>query len=189
MSSTEILADFSRNRLDGEPVPEDLKILLPHRDELAERTGFRLEWAEEWAPWLDTSALTPTDLQNPDIIANLRASREVCRFIAFVAEQNGRYLGYWRSPSHRSVANSPLVVFDGERQFHLCIASSFAETLLEKSFGHQGFEELRAWLQSIGISIGWQNPNQLTFPHEKLSPKEMYKELFERYRRALSPGE
>lgn len=55
MSSTEILADFSRNRLDGEPVPEDLKILLPHRDELAERTGFRLEWAEEWAPWLDTS--------------------------------------------------------------------------------------------------------------------------------------
>ncbi len=41
MSSTEILSQFSVNRLNGEPVPDDLKILLPHRDELAERTGIR----------------------------------------------------------------------------------------------------------------------------------------------------
>jgi hypothetical protein len=189
MSSTEILSQFSSNRLDGEPVPDDLKILLPHRDELAERTGIRLEWAEGWAPWLSKGGLTQTDRQNPENIANLRAILEVCRFIACVAEQNGRYFGYWRSPTGRTVANSPLVVFDGEGQFHLCIASTFAEAVLEKSYGHEGFEELRSWLQSVGILIGWENPSQLTFPHEKLPPKELYKELFHRYRLALSPGE
>jgi hypothetical protein len=187
MTSTEILSEFSRNRLDGEPVPDDLKILLHHRDELAERTGIRLDWAEEWAPRLVTSSLSQADRQDPDIIANLRAIHEVCRFITFVAEQNGRYFGYWRGPTHRSVASSPLVVFDNDGLFHLCIASSFAETILEKSYGHEGFHEFRSWLQSIGISIGWENPSQLTFPHEKLAPKEMYKELFERYRKALSP--
>ena len=188
MSSTEILSEFSRNRLDGEPVPDDLSILLRHRDELAQRTGIRLESAEEWAPWRDTSLLTQNDRQDPDAIASFRAVHEVSRFIAFVAEQNGRFFGYWRGPTRRTVANSPLVVLDGDGQFHLCIASSFAEAVLEKHYGHEGFEELRAWLQSVGITIGWENPSQLTFPHEKLPPKEMYKDLFHRYRKALSPG-
>ncbi len=189
MNSTEILSQFSSNRLDGEPVPDDLKILLPYRDELAAKTGIRLEWAEGWAPWLDTSDLSQGDHRDPDIIAKYRALHEVCRFIAFVAEQKGRYFGYWRSPTRRTVASSPLVVFDGEGQFHLCIGASFAEAVLEKSYGHSGFGELRSWLQSLGITIGWENPSQLTFPHEKLPPKEMYRELFERYRKALTPRE
>ncbi len=188
MNSTEILSQFSRNRLGGEPVPDDLKILLPHRDELAERTGIRLEWAEGWAPWLDSSYLSEEELSQADIVANLRAIEEVCRLIAFVAEdEDEQYLGYWRGPTHRPVADSPLVFFDDEGQFHLCIASRFAETLLEREYGREGFKKLRAWLRSLGISIGWETPNQLTCPHEKLSPKELHKELFSRYRKELSP--
>ena len=188
MNSTEILAQFSQNRLDGEPVPEDLKILLPHRDELAERTGIRMEWAEGWTPWLDTSYLSEDELRNPEIVANLRAIREVCRRIAFVAEdQDDQCFGYWRGPTHRSVANSPLVVFDDEGEFHLCIASSFAEAILEREYGRDGFKKLRAWFRSLGIPIGWETPSQLTYPHEKLAPKDLHRELFERYRGEPSP--
>jgi hypothetical protein len=186
MSSTEILAQFSRNRLDGEPVPDDLLILLPHRDELAERTGIRLEWAEGWAPWLDTSDLSETDHSNPDIRANIRAIHDVCRYVAFVAaDQDQQYLGYWRGPGRRQVAKSPLVFFDNDGEFHLCIASTFAEAVLEKAYGLEGFDELRAWFESLGISIGWDSPSQLTYPHEKLPPKELRRRFFESYRRQL----
>src|SRR5207248_1364841 len=76
MISREVFSQFSRNRLDGEPVPKDLTILLPHRDELAERTGIRLEWAEGWAPWLETSDRSQTECRDPDVIANIRAIEE-----------------------------------------------------------------------------------------------------------------
>jgi hypothetical protein len=189
MNSTEILAQFSRNRLDGEPVPDDLKILLPHRDELTERTGIRLEWAEGWAPWLDTTYLTDGDRSNPDIMANVRAIHEVCGFVAFVAaDEDEQYFGYWRGPGRRQVAKSPLVVFDNEGQFHLCIASTFAEAVLERAYGREGFKELRAWFESVGISIGWDSPSQLTYPHEKLPPKELHRRFYESYRRqSLDP--
>jgi hypothetical protein len=166
-------------------VPDDLKILLPHRDELAERTGIRLEWAEGWKPWLNPSDPSEPDRRDPDILANLRAIHEVCGHIAFIAaEPDQGFFGYWRGPAHRKVASSPLVFFDHNRQFHLCIASSFAEAVLEKVYGGAGFENLRAWLQSLGISIGWDSPSQLTYPHEKLPPKELHKVLFQRYRTA-----
>jgi hypothetical protein len=183
MSSTEILSQFSQNRLNGEPVPDDLKILLPHRDELAARTGIRLELAEAWAPWLDTSHVSEADRLDPDRVANLRAIHSVCAHIAFIAVRGDEeFFGYWRGPARRSVANSPLVFLDNEVQFHLCIASSFAEAVLEQAYGGEGFNDLRAWLQSLGISIGWDSPSQLTYPHEKLPPKELYKVLYQRYR-------
>ncbi|MGP0068680.1 MAG: hypothetical protein ACLQGP_34400 [Isosphaeraceae bacterium] len=186
MSSTEILAQFSRNRLDGEPVPDDLKILLPHRDELAERSGIRLEWAEGWAPWSDTTYLTDADRSNPDIMANVRAIQEVCGYIAFVAAgQNEQFFGYWRGPGRRKVARSPLVVRDDEGQFHLCISSTLAEAILEKTYGRKGFDELRAWFESLGISIAWECPSQLTYPHEKIPPKELHRRFYETYRQQM----
>lgn len=190
MDSSEVFSQFSHNRLDGEAVPDDLRILLPHRDELAARSGFRLVLDEDWAPWLDPGASAESVHADPAAVANLRATAEVCRLIAFVAEDGeGQYVGYWRGPSHRKVVLSPLVVYDRTGQFHLCVSSTFAESVLERAYGNEGFPELRDWFQSLGISIGWDSPSQLTFPHEKLPPKEMYRQLSERYLRSLLPGE
>jgi len=186
MDSSELFSRFSINRLDGEPVPDDLCILLPHRDELAERSGIRLVLDDDWAPWLDTSGLGEAVRNDPDAAANIRALSEVCRLIAFVAvDPAGQYLGYWRGPTRRKLAESPLVVLDSSSQFHLCVSSTFAEAVLERAYGHEGFPDLRGWLQSIGITIGWESPSQLTFPHEKLPPKELHRQLFERYRSSL----
>ena len=117
MSSTEILSQFSRNRLDGESVPDDLKILLPHRDELAERTGIRLEWAEGWAPWLDTSHLSEADRRIPDTMANIRAIEEVCGHIAFVAAAEDEEItsATMRARPGVGVADSLLVFFEQRR--------------------------------------------------------------------------
>jgi hypothetical protein len=183
MSSDEILAQFSRNRLEGEPVPHDLQVFLPLRDELAQRTGVRLEWAEGWAPWLASLELNEAERGDSDLAAALRATEDVCRLIAFVASlEDDSYLGYWRGPSHRSVAESPLVLFGSKGQFHLLAASSFAEAILAREYGRERFAKLRAWLRALGIPIGWDSPSILTYPHEKSTPRELHKQLFERYR-------
>src|SRR5262249_24578340 len=113
MVANSVLEQFSRNRLDGEPAPGDLGILLPHRDELAERTSIRLEWAEDWAPWKDANFLSDAEPLGPDATPNVRAIKEVSRHIAFIgADQAGQLFGYWRGPSHRTVEESPLVILD-----------------------------------------------------------------------------
>jgi hypothetical protein len=183
MVANNVLEQFSRNRLDGEPVPGDLRILLPHRDELAERTSIRLEWAEDWAPWQDANFLIDAEPLGRDSTPNVRAIKDVCRHIAFVgADQAGQLFGYWRGPSHRKVEESPLVILDDKRHFHLCIASNFAEAILARAYGREHFTKLRAWLRALGISIDWQSPDQLTIPYEVSTPKDLHRELFERYR-------
>jgi hypothetical protein len=183
MDSSELYSQFSINRLDGEPVPDDLWILLPYRDELTVRSGVRLELVEDWTPWLDQTALGEAVRSDPAAAADLRARADVARLCAFIAEDaGGEYLGYWRGPSHRHIPGCPIVVLDQAGQFHLCAAQSFAEAVLERSYAHPEFRELRDWLQSLGISIAWDSPSQLTLPHEKLPPRELYRRLFEQYR-------
>ena len=139
MDPSEVFSLFSINRLDGEPVPDDLRILLPHRDELAGRSGIRLELDEDWAPWLDAGALARGRALRPGrrgrtpgpgrgLPAAARSSRP---------DREGQYLGYWRGPSHRKVASSPLVVLDDDGQFHLCVAPTFAEAVLERAYGRE----------------------------------------------------
>jgi hypothetical protein len=186
MDPSELFSQCSINRLDGEPVPDDLQILLAHQDELAARSGVHLVLDEDWSPWLDTSGLAEAVRTDPDAAADLRARAEVCRLCAFVAvDRAGHYLGYWRNPSRRKVVHSPIVVLDRPSQFHLCVAQTFAEAVLERAYGREGFQDLRDWFQTLGITVGWESPSQLTFPHEKLPPKEMYRQLFERYRGSL----
>jgi hypothetical protein len=188
MDPSEVFSLFSINRLDGEPVPDDLRILLPHRDELAARGGVHLELDDDWAPRIDAGALADAARSDPETVADLRARAEVCRLCAFVAhDRAGRYLGYWRGVSRRKVDGSPLVVLDDSGQFHLCAAQTFAEAVLERAYGREEFQDLRDWFRSLGISVGWESPGQLTLPHEKLPPKELHRQLFDRYRRSLLP--
>src|SRR5262249_45842161 len=185
MDLSELFSEFSMNRLDGEPVPDDLGLLLTHRDELAGRTGLALESGDHWAPPSHRRA-GGTPPGAPDGAGAPRARAAVCRLCAFVAHDRERsYLGYWRGPTKREIASSPIVVLDGNGQFHLCAAQTFAEAVLERAYGRPEFAELREWLRSLGIPIGWDSPAQSTFPHAKLPPKELHRQLAEQYRRSL----
>jgi hypothetical protein len=173
------LAQLSANRLSGEPVPEDLKLLCAHHEHLHDRFGIILEWRPHWAPWLDTSYLSAAEQQDPDIVANLRATEDVCRLIAFVAaSEDSEFIGYWRGPQGRTVAESPLVVLDNEGQFELCAGRTCAEAILARA---GRFEEMRDWLRSIGIALVWESESDVTWPEDTHDPHKLHWDLYDRY--------
>lgn len=184
MDQDRIVEEFRENRLGGEPVPADVRLLLPHADELSDRTGFTLHWEADWSPWLDTSYLSAADRANPDIAANVRAIAEVCGHVAFVAaHEDGEYLGYWRGPEGRAVAGSPLVKLDNEGQFELCRGTTLAEALLGQVYGEDEFADLRDWLRSVGVAVRAEAEADLADPEDEPTPDELHADLYRRYRR------
>jgi hypothetical protein len=183
MSLELILSQFSKTRLNGEPVPRDVQLLLEHSEELVERTGISLNWNEDWAPWLDTSYLRPEERTNADIIANLQAINDVCQLIAFVAmDDEDQYLGYWRGPTNRKVADSPFVLLDNEGQFNLNAGTNLAEAILANTYGQDRFDALRDWLRSLGFLIRYKNVDEIPYPIEEHSPHDMHTNLFRNLR-------
>ncbi len=175
----DVIVQFSTNRLRGEPLPADLKVLLEHHDELLRRTGIELNWTANWAPWLDTSYLSDAERKNPDIAANLLAIEEVCRLSAFVAAcEDGEYLGYWRGPADRSVAESPLVALDSEGQFRISAGRTFAEAVLAL-LGVP--PKLRDWMRSLGIVVPWETENDIAWPDEAHDPGSLHKQSYYRH--------
>jgi hypothetical protein len=183
MTLERIESQFSQNRLNGEPVPDDVKTLLANRDEFQERTAVVLNWKKGWAPWLDTSYLSAEECANPDIAANVQAIAEVCGLIAFVAaDEEDNYFGYWRAIKKRPIANSPLVRLDNEGQFELLAGATFAEAILgTQTHDSEQFAELRDWLRSIDIPIEWESLKDATYPKVKDQPDDMHKELYYRF--------
>jgi hypothetical protein len=180
--SKKAASPFSTNRLAGEPVPEDVQILLEHAEELAERTGIVLHSEKDWAPWADTSYLSAEDLANADTAANVRAISEVHALIAYIAvDDEDQYLGYWRGPDNRKVADSPLVFFDNEGQFELCPGSTFAEAVLSR-VSEDDFEELREWFGELGIEIAAESQDDLPSPKMTDTPDKLHGELYRRYK-------
>jgi hypothetical protein len=189
MKKTSIFDAFSNYRLGGEPIPEDVKILLEHAEALTERTSFELHWEKDWTPWTDTSYLSETELTDPDIIANIRATNEICDLISFVAaDDQDTLIGYWRGSSMRAIAKSPLVTYDNEGQFDFCSGATLAEAILGiYGYGEEGenpeFLELRDWLKSIGITVQAKFADDLWHPYDWPDhPNKMRDELYERYK-------
>ena len=172
---------FSARRLNGEPVPNDVKILLGHTEELVARSGIKLSCEAEWTPWLDTSYLTEADRSNPDIIANMRAIADVCRLISFIAaHEDGEYYGYWQGPSMRPVNNAPLVLLDNEGQFRLC-GSTFTEAVLSRTYDEEEFSEMRDWLRSLNIESLPETLSAVASPQVETAPHELHNSLYYRY--------
>ena len=182
MSGMRNVEAFSKYRLGGEPVPADVVILIDHQDELLERTGIELNWKKAWAPWSDTSYLSPEDWANPDIAANVRAIGEVCGMIAFVAANEDReYFGYWLGLKKRAVEKSPLVRLDNEGQFSLCGVSNFAEVVLSQSADDEQFDEWRSWLVSLGVEVKLVSLEAMKYPEEKTPPDKVHNQLYRNY--------
>jgi hypothetical protein len=182
MDDVESLDVFSRNRLNGGPVPKDLEVLFTNREELAQWTGIELRAEEGWAPWLDTSYLNERERADPDIAANVRAIADVCGMIAFVAaDDDDQYLGYWRGPDNRPVADAPLVLFDNEGRFNLCGGSNFAEAVLNRMRDEERFAELREWLVSRGIPVRVKTMKDVTYPKVDTRPDRLHDQLYRRY--------
>ena len=182
MTTHELEASFSQHRLNGEPIPSDLMLLLPHSDMLQELLNIEVRFEPDWAPWEDTSYLSESDRTNPDIMANVYAMAETNAMMSFVAkhEMEG-YVGYWRGPEKRLIAISPLVRLDNEGQYQFCPGSSFAEAILSFTWSHEDFVTARDWMKGVGVQVAADSIDDLTYPSSDPTPQQVRESLYTRY--------
>lgn len=179
MTDQEFEAELSAHRLHGEPLPEDLALLVAHRDELEELTEIGLNVSPDWAPWLDTSYLREKDWADPAIRANVKAIADVGKLIDFVIEgQDGIYFGYWRGPSHLPLADAPVVSLNSEGQFEFCGTANIAGAIL-LSLGQ--YDEQHAWFAGIGIASLPTHQYDYHTPDMHPSPGELHDALYRDY--------
>jgi hypothetical protein len=183
-STPEVIAEFSRNRLNGEQVPADVEALLLHRAEVAERLGVNLAANADWAPWLDTSYLSPEDLANSGIMANVKAIHDVCGLISFIAyDEESQYYGYWRGAEANPISRAPLVLLDNEGQFRQCAGTTFAEAIyvdFAESYSQKP-GEMRDWLRSVGVNLRPECPDLVPWRDIPYPPSRLHRELYEKY--------
>jgi hypothetical protein len=98
----ERLAEFSRERLDGRPIPDDLRVLLVAQWE--GRTDFThlldLDFFEagEVHPLLDTSYLSEKELADPAMQAVNAGAERMAKYVKLVAKGGKGWIGYWLHP-------------------------------------------------------------------------------------------
>ena len=180
-----ILDIFSTQRLGGEPVPDDLKILLEHAEELKQHCPYWLNLKKDWTPNLFNSDGAEANRSNPGRNAQIRAWEDAYRQFAFVAEgDRGALMGYWRGPNARNIANSPLIIVDHEGSNWFCLGTTLAEAMLGESCTDQQFIQMRDWLQSIGITVQAESQDDLKEPRDEILPVTLFHKLHEQYRKA-----
>ncbi len=173
-----MLEAFSKLRFGGEPIPDDIKRLLEHRDEFFQLTGIYFALDADQALWNDTSYLSAAELERPDIANNIRAMTETNSLIAFFAvSEDDEYFGFWRGPERRAIADSPLVWLDNEGQYQTVNASSFGGALLEVLTWN---DDLRPFLERIGVELS-DEPSGATWPDGLVTPEDVHRALYEQY--------
>jgi len=185
---TPLESAFSAQRLRGEPLPEDLRVLLLHRDELAGQLGLQMREEPGWAPSRAHGTPRRADWANADAAADAQAIAQVCERIAFaLASEHGECYGYWRGEDGRGgIDTAPLVKLGKERRFQVCAGRTLAETLLfEFSYGDVvRFGELRDWLDALGLKNLPVIEGDIAWPTVIPSPAQLHGALFERLRHA-----
>lgn len=177
MSSTHL--DLSHLRLHGEPCPPDLEQLVTHGLDWLTGLGVTFGFEKEWAPWADKSYLTPADLANPDIAANVKAIDDVCEYIRFVAQTDGgECIGYWVGPVPRPLSECPLVYYDTEGQFELC-GSRFVESFFFLIYDEDTLVELREVCADLGIPLDFISLDDIPIPASSITPDAYHEQRYD----------
>jgi len=133
----------------------------------------RIAFERDWAPWTDSSYLTESDLSDPGIRANIKAHQMVFPYVAFfAAHKDGEYLGYWRGPSMRPVAKSPLVWLNNEGQYSLYPPNVTVAYIIA---GHSS-ASATSWLESLNVGV--HEERVIDGPDDQPDPDELHGEFY-----------
>jgi len=135
-----------------------LRDSLPTLEPILDRLELELVDDPSWNEPSDTSYLTDADRQNPDIAANVDAMAETNKLIAWFGRDAEGYLGLWRGPNNRSLAEAPVVRLDSEGQYSIVAATVpeyIAIAMPEDEFAHT-----RDTLTKAGFKVGF-NPDAI----------------------------
>lgn len=195
----ERLADFSRERLDGRPLPADLRTML--MAQWAGRADFRdvldLTFLEpgQLNPLLDTSYLSEAELADPEMQAVNAGAAQMATYVKIVAEGGKGWIGYWLHPDEPADRPWPVIELDTEFSYWGMVGSTLAEACLAEHIRYQdepdeqaAFSRLAARLAELGLPLDVQDYDALHEPELTVDPEELTEELIdiERARRGLA---
>jgi hypothetical protein len=125
---------------------------------IIERLELELVDDPSWGEPSDTSYLTPKDRANPDITANVDAMLATNKLIAWFGRDNEGFVGIWRGPEDRALAESPVVRLDTEGQYSIVAAT--IPDYIAISVPEDEFQSVRAALVGAGFQVG-NNPDAI----------------------------
>ncbi|MFC8257790.1 hypothetical protein ACFUNF_09175 [Streptomyces sp. NPDC057291] len=186
----ERLAEFSRERLDGRPIPDDLRMLLVAQWE--GRTDFThlldLDFFEagEVHPLLDTSYLSEKELADPEMQSVNAGAAEMAKYVQLVAKGGKGWIGYWLHPDEPADRAWHLIELDTEFTFWGLVGLTLTEGSAAEQASYQGepderiaFTQLAAELAELGLPLSTQDYDALDDTESTVDPEELMEELVE----------
>ncbi|MEU3399912.1 hypothetical protein ACFY9C_22715 [Streptomyces filamentosus] len=185
--------EFSRERLGGFPVPEDVRILAAAQwagqGHCLERFGITLLEPGARHPLTDTDYLSEEDRADPEIMANCAAAEQMTQYLKAVAQdEDGNFYGYWLHPRQRLDTQPPPVIkVDTEWTYWPLGGRTLSEACLyDITFeDDELFVELAAELAQLRIAVPARSRNDLEVPSADPSPEDVHEQLCRAQRQKL----
>ncbi|MET8741771.1 hypothetical protein [Streptomyces sp. NPDC004728] len=186
----ERLAEFSRERLDGRPIPDDLRVLLvaqwEGRTEFTRLLDLEFFEAGEVHPLLDTSYLSEKELADPEMQAVNAAAAEMAKYVKLVAKGGKGWIGYWLHPDEPADRAWHLMELDTEFSFWGLAGRTLTEGVAAERAQYQdepderiAFTQLAAELAGLGLPLSTQDYDALDDTEYTVDPEELMEELTE----------
>lgn len=181
----ERLAAFSRERLGGRPVPEDVRVLATAqwegRGHPFEQFGITVLEPGAPHPLTDHSYLSEEERADPDIMANCAASEQMAEYLKAVAQdEDGNFYGYWLHPQQRETQPPPVIKVDTELTYSELGGRTFSEACLyDIAFDDDElFVTVAAELAQLDIRIPARSREDLDVLSVDPAPEDMHMRLF-----------
>ncbi|MFD4689028.1 hypothetical protein [Streptomyces sp. NPDC058463] len=187
----ERLAEFSRDRLDGRPIPDDLRVLLvaqwEGRTDFTHLLGLDFFEAGEVHPLLDTSYLNEKELADPEMQAVNAASAEMAKYVRLVAKGGKGWIGYWLHPDEPADRRAwHLIELDTEFTFWGMVGLSLTEGSAAEQASYQdepderiAFTQLATELAELGLPLSTQDYDALDDTECMVHPEKLMEKLTE----------
>ncbi|MFE5241527.1 MULTISPECIES: hypothetical protein [unclassified Streptomyces] len=186
----ERLAGFSRERLDGRPVPDDLRLLLvaqwEGRTEFAHLLNLEFFEAGEVHPLLDTSYLSEEERADPEMQAVNAGAAEMARHVKLVAKGGKGWVGYWLHPDEPADRAWHLIELDTEFTFWSMAGLTLTEGTAAERAGYQdepderiAFTRLATELAALGLPLSTEDFDALDDTEYTVDPEKLMEGLIE----------
>jgi hypothetical protein len=184
----ERLAEFSRERLDGRPIPDDLRTMLSaqwkNHTHFRDLLGLELFEPGEVGPLVDTSYLRESEFADPEGQAVRAGFAEMSKYVKLVGKGGKGWIGYWLHPDEPSDCPPPIIELDTEAEYWGMTGSTLAEACAADSVRYAtdvsaAFALLSAELAELGLPLSVQDYDALWEPEFKVDPEELTEELIE----------
>lgn len=185
--------EFSRERLGGRPVPEDVRVLASAQWEGSghpfQQFGIALLEPGAPHPLTDTGYLTEKERADPDVMANCAASEAMATYLKAVAQdEDGNFYGYWLHPQQQADRQPPPVIkVDTELTYWTLAGRTFCEACLyDLSFDDDElFAKVAADLARLHIFIPVGSGDGLDVVPADPAPDDVHARLYYAERKRL----